>query len=132
MGVSTCCVQNGNRVLFLLFLLGMSIGGGLRKAGTENENRITFITEEIIASYNFPYETHFMRTSDGYILRIVRIPGKQGQSLEVAKRTKKKPLVLQHGFVGASDMWVLNGEKYSPAFYFAQLGYDVWLPNFRG
>jgi lysosomal acid lipase/cholesteryl ester hydrolase len=43
-----------------------------------------------------------------------------------------KPVVLLlHGYFDSSDAWVMNGNN-SPAIYFVNKGYDVWLGNNRG
>lgn len=46
---------------------------------------------------------------------------------------KDAPVILmQHGILSSSDAWTANGSKESPAFKFANAGYDVWLGNNRG
>ena len=65
-----------------------------------------------------------MTTEDGYVLSVFRV-----------KNPNLKPnapvIFMQHGLFGSGENWVMNGPK-SPAFYFAKLGYDVWLGNHRG
>ena len=41
-------------------------------------------------------------------------------------------IFMQHGLLASSDGWTANGPKESPAFKFANAGYDVWLGNNRG
>ncbi|XP_017298519.1 uncharacterized protein LOC103506828 [Diaphorina citri] len=55
-------------------------------------------TMDIISSQGFPVERHFIQTEDGYILALHRIPS-QGV-----------PVLLMHGFAGASDMWVFRND----------------------
>ena len=44
-----------------------------------------------------------------------------------------RPAVLfQHGTYDSSDALVVHGPELSPAFYWANSGYDVWLANTRG
>lgn len=47
---------------------------------------------------------------------------------------KGKPVVLlYHGFLMSSEVWVSNTEEYSNLpFILAKQGYDVWLGNARG
>ena len=51
---------------------------------------------------NYPEETHEVRTADGYILTIHRIP----------HRELSKPVVLlMHGLLGSSADWVIAGAQ---------------------
>ncbi|KAK9504231.1 hypothetical protein O3M35_010609 [Rhynocoris fuscipes] len=66
-------------------------------------------------------ETHDVLTDDGYIVIAHRIvTGINGP-----------PVILQHGFLEASDNFLLLKEN-SLAFLLAEAGYDVWMTNFRG
>lgn len=49
-----------------------------------------------------------MTTEDGYILSIHRIPG--GPKSTVARG--KSPVLLIHGLLAASDIWVLRGSQH--------------------
>ena len=40
-------------------------------------------------------------------------------------------VVLQHGMVNSSDVWLLSQED-SPAIRLSEEGFDVWLANSRG
>lgn len=78
-------------------------------------------TDKLIEKYKYPVETHFTTTSDGYILRMHRIPNTSG-----------KPIFLQHGLLDSSATYVLMGPSLSLGYYLADLGYDVWMGNARG
>lgn len=83
--------------------------------------------KDIIFARGYALEEHSVLTEDGYILGLMRIPGKFGNHKKVAG----PPVLLIAGIVDSSDSWVLNDEQ-SPAFLLAKAGYDVWLGNNRG
>lgn len=87
--------------------------------------------EEMVIAHEFPLETHFVTTPDGYILKIYRIPGPKGSdpSKDGIKRT---PVLLGHGLTDSSDGWIYNTEELAPGYVLANQGYDVWLINIRG
>ena len=62
-------------------------------------------------------------TEDGYILQLHRISPR--------KCCHGKPVFIQHGLMGSSACWVTSGSN-SLGFILHDLGYDVWLGNFRG
>ncbi len=53
------------------------------------------LLQEKILDAGFRVETHKVVTEDRYILTIFRIPGKLGE----VSGQKKKPIILQHGFL---------------------------------
>jgi lysosomal acid lipase/cholesteryl ester hydrolase len=60
---------------------------------------------EIIAKYGYPVEVHNITTQDGYILQAHRIP--YGKSCGPAEG--KRVIWLQHGLLGDSSNWIING-----------------------
>lgn len=66
-----------------------------------------------------------VETEDGYLLKVHRIAG------DKSGKKGGQPAFLQHGLLGSSADWVLNGDT-ALAFYLADNGYDVWLGNARG
>jgi lysosomal acid lipase/cholesteryl ester hydrolase len=100
----------------------------------------SWLQAEMIERRNYPVETHFARTDDGFLLEMHRIPQPSGF-----------PVLLQHGFLGSSAAWILNGPKTGlgvkkldnqcakldgpnlfAGYILWDLGYDVWLGNLRG
>ncbi|XP_044736861.1 lipase 3-like [Chrysoperla carnea] len=81
---------------------------------------------KLIQSQGFIGETHRVVTEDGYILSLHRIPYQD--------RTKKYkgPVLIHHGLLGSSDLWLLRSREDDLAYLLADQGYDVWLGNARG
>ena len=68
-----------------------------------------------------------VKTEDGYVSTLFRIPGKLGE-----EPSNKKPVLMQHGMECDMNIFSLNAPELSPAFIMAENGYDVWLGNNRG
>ena len=78
--------------------------------------------------YGYPIEEHNVTTSDGYILTMHRIPHGRNDTY-----TPDRPVIFHlHGLFDSSDSMVAHGPDLSPAYYLANVGYDVWLANQRG
>ncbi|XP_057340665.1 lipase 1-like [Microplitis mediator] len=67
-------------------------------------------------------ETHNVTTEDGFILDLYRIPGK----------LNAPPVLLMHGLLCDSALWIILGREKSLAYLLADEGYDVWIGNSRG
>ncbi|XP_037958904.1 lipase 1-like [Teleopsis dalmanni] len=78
-------------------------------------------TAQLLKKYGYPSETHYVTTSDKYILCMHRIA-----------RPKARPLLLMHGLTDSSATWVLLGPWSSLGYYLYDQGYDVWMGNVRG
>lgn len=60
---------------------------------------------QIIKRHGYPSESHVCVTDDGYLLKLHRIPGtKNGKQGD-------QPVLLQHGLLGSSADWILNGNN---------------------
>lgn len=95
---------------------------------------------QMIARRGYLVETHNVTTSDGYILKVFRMP-----------RPGKKVVFLQHGVFSSAFTWVAMGPGngpgkssqylhmpgfsnniFSTAYLFWEAGFDVWMGNSRG
>ena len=90
-----------------------------------DENRTI---EEIITSKGFNVQQHIVKTEDGYLLSIFRIPGPK----HCEHPEKCPPVLFQHGVFDSADGWLMNGEEKSLPFVLANKGFDCWLGNSRG
>ncbi|XP_049280497.1 lipase 3-like [Anopheles funestus] len=80
------------------------------------------ILRHSVTRHGYPVELHKVTTQDGYILSLVRIPGK----------SDKAPVLIVHGLLSSSVDWTVQGPDKSISFIAADEGYDVWLGNVRG
>lgn len=70
-----------------------------------------------------------VRTTDGYLLGIHRLPSKKYQCRERPATRSTKPVVyLHHGLLMNSEVWVcLTDEQRCLPFVLVEKGYDVWV-----
>lgn len=70
----------------------------------------------LITKYGFPVEVHEVKTDDGYLLTMHRIP--EGRT---NKGGIRPPVFLQHGVLMSSDDWIINGPEKAIGIYFLNL-----------
>ncbi|XP_023224002.1 gastric triacylglycerol lipase-like [Centruroides sculpturatus] len=85
---------------------------------------------QLIKSKGYPVEEYTVRTRDGYLLKLVRIP--YGRKNRRRNTRNRRVAFLQHGFLGSASDWVMNFPSQSLGYILADEGYDVWLGNQRG
>lgn len=83
---------------------------------------------ELIQKSKYDSETHYVVTSDGYILKIHRII----KSPLATSCDEKQPILLVHGLTHSSAVWVLMRPLKGLGYLLADECYDVWLGNIRG
>ena len=82
---------------------------------------------EMADEYGFKSEEHEVITDDGYILKVLRIPG-----LKNDNSINKPPVFMQHGIFANGECFTINHPDVAPAYVAARAGYDIWLGNSRG
>ncbi|KMQ84510.1 lipase 3 [Lasius niger] len=71
-----------------------------RSNNTKFNPDVILSTPEMIRRAGYPAEAHVIKTKDGYLLTLHRIPGGNGSL----------PVLLQHGLLGCSADWAILGK----------------------
>uniref|UniRef100_A0A8W7PIX2 Lipase n=1 Tax=Anopheles coluzzii TaxID=1518534 RepID=A0A8W7PIX2_ANOCL len=106
---------------------------------------------ELIEGAEYPIEKHVLTTTDGYILKLHRIPDPMQYPASGERRTDQNladdsdgllrfgpaktfrgTVLLMPGLFSTAADFVVTGPENGLAFVLADAGYDVWLANVRG
>lgn len=79
----------------------------------------------MIRNENYPAEKHEVKTRDGYLLSLYRMPQK-------THSRSRKVMLLIHGMTSAAPAYLTFGKRGSAAYKYWDAGYDVWIGNNRG
>ncbi|KAI5635271.1 alpha/beta-hydrolase lipase region domain-containing protein [Phthorimaea operculella] len=129
----------GYRVGFLLLtcvVVGISYHANQPIFPIRNETKksLGYIKEsflnftELSAQHGYPSEEHSVTTEDGYVLKMFRI--RKGKNCEGP--VKKPPVILMHGLLQSSDVWLDAGPDAGLAYLLSDACYDLWTGNQRG
>ncbi|XP_027940836.1 triacylglycerol lipase 2 isoform X2 [Vigna unguiculata] len=80
--------------------------------------------------HGYECQEHQVTTNDGFILSLQRIPEGRGKSS--GGRTRKQPVIIQHGVLVDGMTWLLNCPEQDLPLILADNGFDVWIANSRG
>ncbi|XVE84141.1 hypothetical protein DITRI_Ditri16bG0145900 [Diplodiscus trichospermus] len=84
-----------------------------------------------VTIHGYKCEEHEVKTQDGYILNMQRIP--EGRAGGISRTgNKKQPILIQHGVLVDGMTWLLNSPEQNLPMILADKGYDVWIANTRG
>lgn len=109
-------------------LILRTVSGKDNKMEASYNPDVDLTTPQLIRKYGYPAESHTVVTEDGYLLTMHRIP----HGRKSAYNFTRTPVLLQHGLLGSSTSWIINGPNKSLPYILADIGYDVWLGNARG
>ncbi|XP_042500349.1 triacylglycerol lipase 2-like isoform X2 [Macadamia integrifolia] len=111
-------VASSRRTTFTLF------------SGAPPDPPIVGLCESSIIIHGYQCQEFYVKTEDGYVLNMQRIPrGRSGSGL---LNNMKQPVLLQHGVLVDGMTWVLNTPEQALPFILADSGFDVWIANTRG
>jgi len=87
-----------------------------------------------VSEYGYEWESHDVKTDDGWHLTMFRVTGRNGENPAQNDEHKDKlPVLLQHGFGDSATNWSSGGIwNQALPLRLVDEGYDVWLGNNRG
>ena len=115
-------------------VLHRSSAGETPVTGTGDENLYDADTPEMITKRGYACYQYQVETSDGYVLVTHRIPHGKNETRSTGKEggAPRPAVLLMHGFLMNSEVWVARPGHDSLPFLLADAGFDCWLLNNRG
>ncbi|TYI06887.1 hypothetical protein ES332_A10G190100v1 [Gossypium tomentosum] len=107
---------------------GSTRGSFLSNDGSAAVNGICATSVTI---HGYKCQEHEVKTKDGYILSMQRIPERRFEGNSNAG-IKKQPILIQHGVLVDGMTWLLNSPQQNLPMILADNGFDVWIANTRG
>ncbi|XP_043707391.1 triacylglycerol lipase 2-like isoform X2 [Telopea speciosissima] len=92
------------------------------------------LCESSVIVHGYQCQEFYVKTEDGYVLNMQRIPSGESSSSSGDDDVKvnKQPVLLQHGVLVDGMSWLLNSPQQSLPFILADSGFDVWIAHTRG
>jgi len=81
---------------------------------------LLLLQPQLVAAHGYPSESHVVRTEDGYLLTLHRIPGGRLHQGPSGGASGRPVVFLQHGLLASSADWVLTGPGKSLGKYCLQ------------
>ncbi|KAH7577208.1 hypothetical protein ACOSQ2_001988 [Xanthoceras sorbifolium] len=102
--------------------------GSFSLAGASRSPEEIGICASSVTVWGYKCQEIEVRTKDGYILNMQRIP--EGRVPSGGK--KRQPVLVQHGVLVDGMTWLLNPPEQNLPMILADQGFDVWIANTRG
>ncbi|XP_049880055.1 lipase 1-like [Pectinophora gossypiella] len=83
---------------------------------------------ELTGEYGYVSEEHIVTTEDGYLLTMFRM----GKGKNCKGNLMSPPVILMHGLLQSSDVWLDAGPNAGLAYLLSDACYDLWTGNQRG
>ncbi|XP_039120885.1 triacylglycerol lipase 2-like [Dioscorea cayenensis subsp. rotundata] len=123
--------------LFILFFFSPLLRPHISSSRSLTDESCSLITSpdtdgicsSMVTPHGYKCQEFEVKTEDGYILSMQRIPEGRVAGDGGANR---QPVLLQHGILMDGMTWLLNSPEESLAFVLADRGFDVWIANTRG
>ncbi|XP_022773648.1 triacylglycerol lipase 2-like [Durio zibethinus] len=110
---------------------GKSRGSFGRNNGAAT-SAVNGICATLVTIHGYKCLEHELKTQDGYILNMQRIPEGRVSGSSSTGGNKKQPVLIQHGILVDGMTWLMNSPEQNLPMILADKGFDVWIANTRG